>query len=45
LDILSVKLKNILDNTKNIKELSKKYSKYKNMFFLGRNLLFPIALE
>lgn len=45
LKIIPNKLENILKNTKNIKILSEKYSKYNNMFFLWRNLLFPIALE
>lgn len=45
LDKLDISLEKILNNTWNIKKLSKKYSKYKNMFFLWRNLLFPIALE
>ncbi len=45
LEVLDAQLENILKNTKNIKNLSEKYSKYNNMFFLGRNLLFPIALE
>ena len=45
LENLDLKLENILENTKNIKNLSEKYSKYNNMFFLWRNLLFPIALE
>jgi len=45
LETLDSKLENILDNTLNIKKLSEEYSKYNNMFFLGRNLLFPIALE
>jgi glucosamine--fructose-6-phosphate aminotransferase (isomerizing) len=39
------KLESILKDTKNIKSLSEKYSKYKDMFFLWRNLLFPIAME
>ena len=45
LENLDLKLENILENTENIKKLSQKYSKYNNMFFLWRNLLFPIALE
>ncbi len=39
------KLEKIIKQSENIKTTSKKYSKYKNMFFLGRNLLFPIAME
>ena len=45
LDGLDEKMDSILKNTWKIKALSEKYSKYNNMFFLGRNLLFPIALE
>jgi len=45
LESLDSKLKTILDNSDSIKFLSEKYSVFKNMFFLGRNLLFPIALE
>jgi glucosamine--fructose-6-phosphate aminotransferase (isomerizing) len=35
----------VLANANKIKALAEKYSKYKNMFYLWRNLLFPIALE
>ncbi len=45
LENLDKKLQKVLDNYASIKELSEKYSEYKNMFFLWRNLLFPIALE
>jgi len=45
LESLDSKLKTIFDNSDSIKFLSEKYSVFKNMFFLGRNLLFPIALE
>ncbi len=45
LENLDKKLQKILDNTDGIKILSEKYSVYNNMFFLWRNLLFPIALE
>ena len=45
LEEIPEKLNNILKNISNIKMLWEKYSKYKNMFFLWRNLLFPIAME
>jgi len=45
LENLDKKLQKVLDNYASIKKLSEKYSKYNNMFFLWRNLLFPIALE
>ncbi len=45
LENLEVKLENILENTWHIKNLSENYSSFNNMFFLWRNLLFPIALE
>lgn len=35
----------ILDNSKQIEELAKKYAKYDNFFFLGRNYMYPISLE
>ena len=38
-------LKEVLAYKEDIKKLSEKYSKYKNMFFLWRNFLFPIASE
>lgn len=45
LETITPKLDNVLSDYKNIKSISEKYSKYSNMFFLWRNLLFPIALE
>lgn len=42
---LRKKVKWMLENTKNIKSIAKKYSKYESMFFLGRNILFPVAAE
>ncbi|MFA5916705.1 MAG: glutamine--fructose-6-phosphate transaminase (isomerizing) [Candidatus Gracilibacteria bacterium] len=34
-----------LEQSKEIKKIAKKYSKAKSLFFLGRNLLYPIAQE
>jgi glucosamine--fructose-6-phosphate aminotransferase (isomerizing) len=42
---LDKKLEEILENKDKVKKISEKYANYKNMFFLGRNLLFPIAME
>lgn len=38
-------INNILINNHKIKEIWKKYSKYKNIFFLWRNYLYPAAME
>jgi glucosamine 6-phosphate synthetase-like amidotransferase/phosphosugar isomerase protein len=35
----------VLVNSLKIEEVAKKYSIYKNMFFVGRNLFYPIAME
>lgn len=35
----------VLINNKKVEEVAKKYAKYKNMFFLWRNLYFPLAME
>ncbi|NGX49204.1 MAG: Glutamine--fructose-6-phosphate aminotransferase [isomerizing] [Candidatus Anoxychlamydiales bacterium] len=39
------KVRKILKNTSIIEEKAKKYSKYDNFFFLGRNLMYPTAME
>jgi glutamine---fructose-6-phosphate transaminase (isomerizing) len=39
------KIKKILKNSDLIKEKADKYAKYNNFFFLGRNLMYPTALE
>jgi glucosamine--fructose-6-phosphate aminotransferase (isomerizing) len=39
------KLNEVLLDSLKIKKISEKYSKYNNMFFLWRNLLYPIAME
>nr|NGX33133.1 Glutamine--fructose-6-phosphate aminotransferase [isomerizing] [Candidatus Anoxychlamydiales bacterium] len=39
------KVRKILKNTSIIEEKAKKYSKYENFFFLGRNLMYPTAME
>lgn len=38
-------METVLKNSQKIKELSKKYSKYKNFLFLGRKYNYPIAKE
>lgn len=35
----------VLLNSHKIDEIAKKYSKYKNMFFLWRNMFYPMAME
>lgn len=45
MESLQDKMTKVLANANKIKALAEKYSKYKNMFYLWRNLLFPIALE
>lgn len=42
---LQDKMTKVLTNANKIKALAEKYSKYENMFYLWRNLLFPIAQE
>lgn len=37
--------KNTLKDTKKIEKIAKKYSKYKSIFFLWRNILYPVAQE
>ena len=45
LDTLDLKIIEVLKKYKDIKKLAEKYSKYENMFFLWKNLLYPIAME
>lgn len=42
---LPISLEKVLKSSLDIKKIWEKYSKYTNMFFLWRNLLYPIALE
>lgn len=35
----------VLLGSHKIEEIAKKYSKYNNMFFLGRNMFYPMAME
>ncbi|MDP5039157.1 MAG: glutamine--fructose-6-phosphate transaminase (isomerizing) [Candidatus Gracilibacteria bacterium] len=35
----------VLLNSNKIKDIAQKYSKYNNMFFLGRNMFYPMAME
>ncbi|MDD3646241.1 MAG: glutamine--fructose-6-phosphate transaminase (isomerizing) [Candidatus Gracilibacteria bacterium] len=39
------KINEVLKRADKIKAIALRYSDYKNMFFLGRNLLYPIAME
>lgn len=39
------KMKTILDNSKDIEKLAKKYSKYKDFLYVGRGYNYPSALE
>ena len=39
------KIETSFEKEKKIKEVAKKYAKYKNMFFLWRNILWPVAAE
>ncbi len=35
----------VLVNARKIQDIATKYSEYKNMFFLGRNIFYPLAME
>ena len=39
------KIENSFEKEKKIRKLAEKYAKYKNMFFLWRNILYPVACE
>jgi len=39
------KIKTVLNNSDNIKFLAKKYSHHRDFLFIGRNYLYPVALE
>jgi len=39
------KMNKILENKENIKTIAEKYTDYSHMFFLGRGINFPVALE
>ena len=43
--LLPEKIASILENTKNIESIAKKYSKYKDFIFMGRGYAYPCALE
>lgn len=45
LALLPDKAKEVLEQAKQIEKLAKKYSKYNNFLFLGRNYSYPCALE
>lgn len=42
---LPEKAKAILEDTENIKKLAKKYAGYRDFLFIGRNYLYPCAME
>lgn len=42
---IPAKMRLILDQNEQIKEIALKYKDYKNMFFLGRGINYPVALE
>lgn len=42
---IPLKIKKIFKDADLIKEKADKYSKYENFFFLGRNLMYPTAME
>ncbi len=42
---LPKKMAEVLGNSKEIKQLARKYSKYNNFLFLGRGFNYPLALE
>lgn len=35
----------VLVNARKVQDIAKQYSEYKNMFFLGRNVFYPLAME
>jgi glucosamine--fructose-6-phosphate aminotransferase (isomerizing) len=43
--LLPEKIASILENTKNIESIAKKYSKYNDFIFMGRGYAYPCALE
>lgn len=45
LERISEQLKQVLAQDQEIKKLAKKYSAYQNFFFIGRNYMYPTALE
>jgi glutamine---fructose-6-phosphate transaminase (isomerizing) len=45
IDNLNNAINKVLASEKKIQEIAKKYAHYSNFFFLGRNLLYPVAWE
>jgi glutamine---fructose-6-phosphate transaminase (isomerizing) len=45
LKALPDQVQQVLDDSKKIQEIAKKYAHYENFFFLGRNYMFPTSLE
>lgn len=42
---LPEQVQSVLDNAPHIESIAKKYAKYENFFFIGRNYMYPTALE
>lgn len=45
LRLLPVQVQQVLDQAQAIEKVAKKYARYENFFFLGRNYMFPASLE
>lgn len=45
LRFLPVQVQHVLDQAPEIEKIAKKYARYENFFFLGRNYMFPASLE
>lgn len=42
---IPIKMKQILEKSAEIKQIAEKYKNYKNFFYLGRGINYPVALE
>ncbi len=45
LKLLPDQVQQVLDNSKHIEAIAKKYAHYDNFFFIGRNYMYPTSLE
>jgi glucosamine--fructose-6-phosphate aminotransferase (isomerizing) len=45
LKMLPDQVQEVLDSSKHIQDIAKKYAHYENFFFLGRHYMYPTALE